>query len=649
MTFKKLSQSLLLLIALGVMLITLVSHVAAQTATLSYQTRITINEMIQSDLQTPGSSVTINQSSALIYNDGTASNGLSSNPAYGPMADELAALLNTNDTVVITSAGANIIQNGNTSPLDISPTTVGTSTGGTASGTAHIVGTLDSANNQYDTFIPNLVGYQAPIDLYVVYGPNLQQRTPTTSFDRSSCSTPDLLDFCFDVSGIYRDDYFSIYQDLPNTVRDIKLIGPYQFSILAGTDTLATFEQRWYYIIYDWFYTRPDGSRSQTFTDQASCQQQASLVTTGATCESFLGTPIRHSHYFDDKNACFTEAIAVSGNSSALCYSTQVRNIQITFDTPIAAIDGQFPNPPTTTLVGQTSAFLKGTIDTKGVPAPIYVEVFGVPRYVLDAQGNPETNANGFKIESRINNTTFQQPYGSTYQKINLSLASDPNIHALTTQNTTNPLMTNPGEPQSFTIAFNNSQTNATITFPETLKKDYIYYYRVYNPDYIPNGESRNIFEIKPTTSIDAREGFTYSQGWFTTADFTTESGGEVLGGVIKQINLLGGDLDPLVNDIEGDPSILFNPLDIVKVDSIPGLVERIFQGFRLVIGPFAAVLIVYLAFLFITSARVPEQRAQAEVTLKYVAIGLGVLVFAYILGLGVQSVVECLATGVCR
>jgi len=516
-----------------------------------------------------------------------------------------------------------------------------------ANGTARIVGTLQSPNNQFDTFLPNIPGLQEAIDLYIVYGPNLQLRTPTLTFDRSSCATPDIFDFCFDVNNVYRSDYFAIFQDLPRTVRDIRLIGPYTFDLLGGTDQLATFEQRWYYILYDWYYTRPDGSRSQIFADQASCQDQASRVATNTTCVEFLGTTVRHSHYFDEKNQCFEEAIATTGNPQAQCYSTQVRNVQITFDIPIAGIDGQFPTS-NATYVGQTSAILNGTIDTKGIQAPIFIEAFGVPRYVLDEQGSPIIDANGFKQESRATNTLFPQPFGSTYQQTTLGLSQDPHIHTLTPQSLSTGLMTNPMEPQPFTIGFNTPGSSTTITLTEPLKKDYIYYYRIYNPTYIADNQSTNLLQTNPS-GIDARIGLTYSQGWFTTGDLSIETGGEVLGGVTTSIDLAGGELDIIQNDVEGDPDVLFNPLDIVNVESIPGLVERIFQGFRLVIGPFATILIVYVAFLFITSARLPEQRAQAEVTLKYVALGLGVLLCAYILGLGVQSIVECLATGVCR
>ena len=507
-------------------------------------------------------------------------------------------------------------------------------------GTARIIGSLESPNNQYDTFLPNLPGSQSSLGLYVVYGPQLEQRTPTIYFDRSSCNTPEDFDFCFDVSYVHREDYFAIFQDLPRTVRDIKLIGPYQFSLLSSNEELATFEQRWYYILYDWYYTRPDGSRSQTFTDQTSCEAEANLVGTNLICKEFIGKYLRHSHYFETQEECLLEAVATTGDAQAQCYTTQIRNVQVLFEVPIGILDAEFPLSPKTTVVGQTSAFLKGSIDTKGIHIPIWVEVFGVPDY---------NNIYATQNQAALDDSGLQQPYGNTYELDTLSLAQDPNIHILNTQEIQNGRYTNPENPEIFTIAFNPPQgIDADIIFLESLKKNYIYYYRVFNPDYIPDDQVSRVFEKAPTDR-DSRQGLTYAQGWFTTKNFELKTGGDVLGGVLYTSDIFSGGTDFLENDIEGDVNKLFNPLDIVHVETIPELVERIFEGFRLIIGPLAAVFVVYIAFLFITSAGKPEERAQTEVTLKYVTIGLGVLVGAYILGLGVQAVVTCLGTGVCR
>lgn len=528
-----------------------------------------------------------------------------------------------------------------------------------ADGVANLVGTISLPDTQYDTFLPNLPGSEPPVTLYVVHGPNLETRTNSESFDRSSCGTPDAFDFCFSFSNVHRDDYFAIYQDLPNTLRDVRLIGPHQFSMIDdGQDNVATFEERWYYILFDWQYQRPDGSYSQKFQSQQQCQAEASLINSALQCEEVLGDYIRHSHYFDTANECYDELQNIIGDPDSLCYSTEVRNVEILIEVPSGVDDSQLMNlttPPTSSYVGQTMAFLNGTIDTKGVPAIILGEVFGVPRYVLDSNGNPVIE-NGFKQESRVYNSLFTEPYGNTYQQINLSLLSDPNVHIPPPQTLTNnaTMESLPGNPIPFTMGFSLPSVPTTLSFTEPLKKDYIYYYRIYDPLYVAADQTTNIFEFANirgnagTVLDDPRTGYTYVQGWFTTGDVELSEGGQV--GGVDDINL---DLDseefgPLENDIEGDPSVLFNPLDIVQVDSIPKLVERVFEGFRLIVGPFAALLIVWVAFLFITSGRSPEKRAKAQETLKYVVIGLGVLVGAYVLGLGVQSVVTCLSGGVC-
>jgi hypothetical protein len=665
----------LLVLAIGALFI-LATHVLAQPP-LSYQARVAINEMMQSDLQTQGSSVTINQSAQMSYEEPGGFDGLSTNTLYAPMAQELADSLNSGDLVVITSAGANIIQNGNSFPLNITLSAGPSMASGSANGIVRLFGTLESPNNQFDTFLPNLPGVQEDIKLYVVYGPNLQQRTDSYAFNRGSCGTSDLFDFCFDettelIKNVYREDFFAIYQDLPRTIRDIKLIGPYTFDILSGTDDLASFEQRWYYVLYDWEYTRPDGSRSQTFSTKTACDAQASLVTTNTTCVEVIGNTMRHSHYFDEKAPCFEEVIAITGNSEAQCYSTQVRNVQITFDIPLGAVDGSFPQSPAT-YVGQTSALLNGTIDTKGFQAPVSVEAFGVPRYVLDANNNPVLNANGFKLESR-NNSVYQQPFGSTYQRQTLSLSDDPNIHELTTQTHPQGFMTNPNDPKSFTIGFNTPSSTTNITFSESLRKDYIYYYRVHNPIHISDGQTTNIFQKKDAT-IDINIGMTYSQGWFTTGDLVIETGGEVLGGII--LNAGGtptvgtieiADIDglvacgkrdqvryyyvietPAVGDELGKRSWSQFYSDKAACEAVTasggecfentmctyndfiGLIDRIIGYLLLLIGPLAAIMFAYAGFLLVTSHENAEKRTQARKIFMNTAIGIVIILLAWV------------------
>ena len=551
-------------------------------------------------------------------------------------------------------------------------------------GTARIIGSLESPNNQYDTFLPNLPGSQSSLGLYVVYGPQLEQRTPTIYFDRSSCNTPEDFDFCFDVSYVHREDYFAIFQDLPRTVRDIKLIGPYQFSLLSSNEELATFEQRWYYILYDWYYTRPDGSRSQTFTDQTSCEAEANLVGTNLICKEFIGKYLRHSHYFETQEECLLEAVATTGDAQAQCYTTQIRNVQVLFEVPHAGIDGEFGPSPTRTLVGKNSAFLRGTIDTKGVPTPISVEVFGVPRYVLDSSGNPILNSQGFKVESQVNNSAFKQPYGNVFNQETLSLGQDPNIHILGTRSTTNPLMTNPMDPQPFTLSFNpETGMNATLSFSEKLKQDYIYYYRVFNPTYLPDDQTKNILETQPIDS-NTRMGITYSQGWFTTGEVIMENGGEVLGGVIidGSGNITLGtleieEIDGLVpcgkkdqvryyyiteSLIEGETlgtrqwsqfyanqDQCMAAYDAAKAAGITvvgdacfentmctyndfiGLIDRIISYLLLLIGPLAAIMFAYAGFLLVTSHENAEKRTKARKIFLNTAIGIVIILLAWV------------------
>ena len=656
---------LLLSVVLGVVFFFGFTVSTSAQSTLSYQSRVAINDMIASDLQVAGSIVTIDNSGTLTYDDPSGFDGLSANSTYGDMADEVKLLLGASDIVEITATGAFLVQGGNTPiALDISLNNPPPSNSNSinADGTVNLVGTIDFPNIQYDTFLPNLPGSQPPVSLYVVFGPTLNLRTNTESFNRASCGTPDVFDFCFSFSDAHRDDYFAIYQDLPNTLRDVRLIGPHQFSMIAdGQDRIATFEERWYYILFDWRYERPDGSYSQNFSTQQQCQAEASLVNSSLQCEEILGDYIRHSHYFDTSTECYDELTNIIGDTTALCYSTQVRNIEVLFDIPFGVNDDQLTTistAPTTTYVGQTTAFLKGTIDTKGTPATVLAEVFGVPRYVLDANGVTVVE-NGFKQESRVYSDLFTESYGNTYQKINLALLEDDNVHILAPQGLStqgSSIESAPGQPKEFNATFNLPSIASELSFPEPLKKDYIYYYRVYNPLYVAADQTVDIFEFANPVGLaaynerinDPRTGYTYAEGWFTTGDVVLIEGGEV--GTLGEtdISLDGEGFGPLENDVEGDPNVLFNPLDIVEVDSIPKLVERVFEGFRLIVGPLAALLIVWVAFLFITSAGKPEKQAQAQETLKYVVIGLGVLVGAYVLGLGVQSVVTCLSGGVC-
>ena len=83
-------------------------------------------------------------------------------------------------------------------------------------------------------------------------------------------------------------------------------------------------------------------------------------------------------------------------------------------------------------------------------------------------------------------------------------------------------------------------------------------------------------------------------------------------------------------------------------MDSIPKAVEHGFKGVRAVMVIIVSVIIIYVAILFITAFGDPGKIQHAKETLRISAIGIGVLLIAYILGAGIDAVIQCIVHGVC-
>jgi hypothetical protein len=87
----------------------------------------------------------------------------------------------------------------------------------------------------------------------------------------------------------------------------------------------------------------------------------------------------------------------------------------------------------------------------------------------------------------------------------------------------------------------------------------------------------------------------------------------------------------------------------VVNVRDVPGFITKVFEGIKKVIWPISAAAVAYFAFLAIlTRKNNPQKSAQLSSMIRYAAIGFGIIIVAYVLGLALDSVIQCITQGVC-
>ena len=86
-----------------------------------------------------------------------------------------------------------------------------------------------------------------------------------------------------------------------------------------------------------------------------------------------------------------------------------------------------------------------------------------------------------------------------------------------------------------------------------------------------------------------------------------------------------GGGQSDSAGTTKGQPSIT----DPLGVGGIQGLFNRIIDGLLLLAGPIAVIMLIYAGYLFVTAADNEEKVKTARSTIKYVVIGIAVLVLS--------------------
>jgi hypothetical protein len=66
-------------------------------------------------------------------------------------------------------------------------------------------------------------------------------------------------------------------------------------------------------------------------------------------------------------------------------------------------------------------------------------------------------------------------------------------------------------------------------------------------------------------------------------------------------------------------------------IDTILEILKRVLSWFTAIVGIFAILMLLYAAFLFLTSAGNEEKTATAKKTLLYAVIGIAVAILAYV------------------
>ncbi len=327
--------------------------------------------------------------------------------------------------------------------------------------------------------------------------------------------------------------------------------------------------------------------------------------------------PPTRSYYYTTREACLADAHYVMGYR-APCYTTALKSLRFNMAVPMGVENDQFEAAVTKittdnvvgtrSFVGQTKFHVTGTVDTRGNDVELAVDMVSIP-YVTDTDG------------------VIEYPNGQDL----LTLVDE--VHPGDFVGGVPPVKLS---KKFFTLPDSRTTIELPLStfFAGQFQPGYLYVYSIQDARdphaiyFIGSG----VTFLKSPDEIGVSE--------FGTTTLTVDP--ELVVGEEEEIRVDIG------NDVEEDPGRLWNPLDMANVNSIPALFTHVFKVIVKLVLPLAGLLVVYLAFLFITAGNNPKKRETAYNTMIYMGYGLGILLVTYILGLVMESVIQCLAKGIC-